>query len=58
MQDFAKLWYVEENGDKAKINKQIYPWTSMSAYNFKALSKIKTEKAMAPHSNTLAWKIP
>ena len=58
MQDFAKLWYVEENGDKAKINKQIYPWTSMSAYNFKALSKIKTEKAMAPHSSTLAWKIP
>ena len=25
---------------------------------FKTVSKVKLEKAMAPHSSTLAWKIP
>ena len=27
-------------------------------YTFKVVLRLKLEKAMAPHSSTLAWKIP
>ena len=34
------------------------PAIGISHYSFKQTYKIHAEKAMAPHSSTLAWKIP
>ena len=36
---------------------QAWPW-SPNAYIFVMLCRVSSEKAMAPHSSTLAWKIP
>ena len=36
---------------------QAWPW-SLNAYIFVMLCRVSSEKAMAPHSSTLAWKIP
>ena len=33
-------------------------WRYGSMYTFKVVLRLKLEKAMAPHSSTLAWKIP
>ena len=37
---------------------QLYSNSEHSRVNLSALSNASTEKAMAPHSSTLAWKIP
>ena len=35
-----------------------YSWVIVKVYEFYKLTSISSEKAMAPHSSTLAWKIP
>ena len=45
------------HGQKS-LSSYISPWVMKSQTQFKWLSTYKAEKAMAPHSSTLAWRIP
>ena len=42
---------VRANSRRLRGSRQLKPWTKQGVSN-------QTEKAMAPHSSTLAWKIP
>ena len=43
-----------------ELNRARHGWSDVAAaaYLFRAVLSSQTEKAMAPHSSTLAWKIP
>ena len=56
----AKLWMhlvVKVKHNAVKKNYCIGTW-NVRSMNQSKLDVLKQEKAMAPHSSTLAWKIP
>ena len=44
--------------DKMSVNRGLVEYTMASLEYHAAVKRNKQEKAMAPHSSTLAWKIP
>ena len=53
-----KVWFLTSEGEgDVKPTRSLYVVGFLSL-NFRALCSFLSEKAMAPHSSTLAWKIP
>ena len=61
---FSKAVYTSLYSSQEKKKKRIptnslsSPHLVLSVLGFSSSSGLKSEKAMAPHSSTLAWKIP